>query len=319
MCSLLLSTRLQLFSFSCRTTVCLCYTHGRNAWKSGTFHWQSMNMLRDQGEVSWFAGLGHGCHKRPSFTPQSVFVLFIHLLLLFCISVGFAKNRSISQSKGIFLCFLDAVRMKLGFFVSGFEHERHMTRKWLPLTGWRNGSRQSAIAVRGSKGTSRFGESSVFTFGLRPQTKKKKKKITVFLQRWLRFSAFALQIVGCKFTRDPEGSTERYTKWANSLSQEQLATQVRAFLHLMWFWNFWSRFYRRPQHVSPSTGIHLSRTNSDYAHMVLQSVGGRKCRRIRRKRQGEQTRSSASFVSRSLPTAFMSCEKSESRTLPSSV
>ncbi|KAL3876188.1 hypothetical protein ACJMK2_034059 [Sinanodonta woodiana] len=33
-------------------------------------------------------------------------------------------------------------------------------------------------------------------------------------------------IIGCKFHRMPEGSTERYTKWANTLSPDQLYTQV---------------------------------------------------------------------------------------------
>lgn len=33
-------------------------------------------------------------------------------------------------------------------------------------------------------------------------------------------------IVGCKVCRVPEGSTERYTRWINSLSAEQLLTQV---------------------------------------------------------------------------------------------
>ncbi|XP_022084954.1 UDP-GlcNAc:betaGal beta-1,3-N-acetylglucosaminyltransferase-like protein 1 isoform X2 [Acanthaster planci] len=33
-------------------------------------------------------------------------------------------------------------------------------------------------------------------------------------------------ITGCQFYRVPAGSTERYTKWANSINQEQLMTQV---------------------------------------------------------------------------------------------
>ncbi|XP_060076510.1 UDP-GlcNAc:betaGal beta-1,3-N-acetylglucosaminyltransferase-like protein 1 [Ylistrum balloti] len=33
-------------------------------------------------------------------------------------------------------------------------------------------------------------------------------------------------IVGSKFHRLPEGSTERYTRWANTISQEQLYTQI---------------------------------------------------------------------------------------------
>ncbi|VEN35678.1 unnamed protein product [Callosobruchus maculatus] len=35
-----------------------------------------------------------------------------------------------------------------------------------------------------------------------------------------------MQIVGCKFRREPENSTLRYTKWANSLSPKQLELQV---------------------------------------------------------------------------------------------
>ncbi|XP_067914094.1 queuosine-tRNA galactosyltransferase isoform X1 [Heterodontus francisci] len=33
-------------------------------------------------------------------------------------------------------------------------------------------------------------------------------------------------IIGCQVKREPEGSTERYTRWINSLTQEQLLTQV---------------------------------------------------------------------------------------------
>ncbi|XP_062886836.1 UDP-GlcNAc:betaGal beta-1,3-N-acetylglucosaminyltransferase-like protein 1 [Mobula hypostoma] len=33
-------------------------------------------------------------------------------------------------------------------------------------------------------------------------------------------------ILGCQVKREPEGSTERYTRWINSLTQEQLVTQV---------------------------------------------------------------------------------------------
>ncbi|CAM4446138.1 unnamed protein product [Leuciscus chuanchicus] len=45
----------------------------------------------------------------------------------------------------------------------------------------------------------------------------------------LQYEAAALNptaIVGCKVCRVPEGSTERYTRWINSLSPEQLLTQV---------------------------------------------------------------------------------------------
>uniref|UniRef100_A0AAZ3PRV4 Glycosyltransferase 2-like domain-containing protein n=1 Tax=Oncorhynchus tshawytscha TaxID=74940 RepID=A0AAZ3PRV4_ONCTS len=33
-------------------------------------------------------------------------------------------------------------------------------------------------------------------------------------------------LIGCQVRRDPEGSTERYTRWINNISQDQLSTQV---------------------------------------------------------------------------------------------
>ncbi|XP_072414429.1 queuosine-tRNA galactosyltransferase isoform X1 [Chiloscyllium punctatum] len=33
-------------------------------------------------------------------------------------------------------------------------------------------------------------------------------------------------IIGCQIKREPEGSTERYTRWINTLTQQQLVTQV---------------------------------------------------------------------------------------------
>ncbi|XP_060755218.1 UDP-GlcNAc:betaGal beta-1,3-N-acetylglucosaminyltransferase-like protein 1 isoform X2 [Neoarius graeffei] len=41
-----------------------------------------------------------------------------------------------------------------------------------------------------------------------------------------RFLCFQDAIVGCQVRRIPEGSTERYTRWINTLSPEQLLTQV---------------------------------------------------------------------------------------------
>uniref|UniRef100_A0A8B9JSR3 UDP-GlcNAc:betaGal beta-1,3-N-acetylglucosaminyltransferase-like 1 n=1 Tax=Astyanax mexicanus TaxID=7994 RepID=A0A8B9JSR3_ASTMX len=41
-----------------------------------------------------------------------------------------------------------------------------------------------------------------------------------------QYLCFQDAIVGCQVRRDPEGSTERYTRWINSLSPEQLYTQV---------------------------------------------------------------------------------------------
>lgn len=36
-----------------------------------------------------------------------------------------------------------------------------------------------------------------------------------------------LQLIGSGFTRLPEDSTDRYTRWSNTLSQDQLYTQVK--------------------------------------------------------------------------------------------
>jgi hypothetical protein len=36
-------------------------------------------------------------------------------------------------------------------------------------------------------------------------------------------------LVGSKYERIPEGSTDRYTQWANQLTEEQLYTQVRIY------------------------------------------------------------------------------------------
>ncbi|XP_060583301.1 UDP-GlcNAc:betaGal beta-1,3-N-acetylglucosaminyltransferase-like protein 1 isoform X2 [Ruditapes philippinarum] len=46
------------------------------------------------------------------------------------------------------------------------------------------------------------------------------------LEQYTAAKAYPDSIIGCKFHRDPEGSTERFTKWANMISQEQLLTQV---------------------------------------------------------------------------------------------
>ncbi|XP_071429971.1 queuosine-tRNA galactosyltransferase isoform X3 [Pithys albifrons albifrons] len=40
------------------------------------------------------------------------------------------------------------------------------------------------------------------------------------------YLCFLDSIVGCQVRREPQGSTERYTRWINSLTQEQLLTQV---------------------------------------------------------------------------------------------
>ena len=78
--------------------------------------------------------------------------------------VGLAKNKAVMQSRGTYLCFLDA------------DDIMHPDRI----------AKQLELAKRCPNNT----------------------------------------IVGCQFHRLPEGSTERYTKWANTLTESQLKTQA---------------------------------------------------------------------------------------------
>lgn len=39
-------------------------------------------------------------------------------------------------------------------------------------------------------------------------------------------SSYFILLVGSKYERIPDGSTDRYTQWANNLTKEQLYTQV---------------------------------------------------------------------------------------------
>ena len=41
-----------------------------------------------------------------------------------------------------------------------------------------------------------------------------------------------LQLIGSGFIRLPQDSTERYTRWSNTLSVEQLYTQVMLHVHM---------------------------------------------------------------------------------------
>eukprot|EP00039_Didymoeca_costata_P014034 m.221610 g.221610 ORF g.221610 m.221610 type:complete len:371 (-) comp15928_c0_seq23:1735-2847(-) len=43
--------------------------------------------------------------------------------------------------------------------------------------------------------------------------------------QWLKAQEHPRAIIGCRFRRDPVNSTDRYTRWCNSLSQTQLTTQ----------------------------------------------------------------------------------------------
>ncbi|XP_051774909.1 UDP-GlcNAc:betaGal beta-1,3-N-acetylglucosaminyltransferase-like protein 1 isoform X3 [Erpetoichthys calabaricus] len=77
--------------------------------------------------------------------------------------VGYAKNRAVAQSRGKFLCFMDADDVMM------------------------------------------------------PQRVRRQ------YQAALKFPA---SIIGCLVKREPEGSTERYTRWINQMTQEQLLTQI---------------------------------------------------------------------------------------------
>lgn len=78
--------------------------------------------------------------------------------------VGFAKNRAVHQSSGMYLCFLD---------IDDIMHPSRVSRQYL-------------AAIDSPPNT----------------------------------------VIGSRFHRIPEGSTERYALWANNLEQEKLTVQV---------------------------------------------------------------------------------------------
>ncbi|CAG06068.1 unnamed protein product, partial [Tetraodon nigroviridis] len=82
---------------------------------------------------------------------------------LSCFSVGYAKNKAVSQSCGRYLCFQDADDVMLPERVR-LQYEASL---------------------------------------LHPAS-----------------------LIGCKIQRIPEGSTERYTRWINTITRDQLVTQV---------------------------------------------------------------------------------------------
>lgn len=75
--------------------------------------------------------------------------------------------------------------------------------------------------------------------------------------------------VGSGFVREPAESTSRYTRWANSLDEQQLYTQV---------WN------THPL-TNLMSGLHLARTNADRADVVHLASSLRRCRRLRAERE----------------------------------
>lgn len=66
-------------------------------------------------------------------------------------------------------------------------------------------------------------------------------------------------LIGSKYKRIPEGSTDRYTQWANEMTEEQLYTQVIPSVFLSYLIT----------EQSSKVDLFGTWTNTNYAHMVL--------------------------------------------------
>ncbi|KAL6057835.1 hypothetical protein STEG23_034038 [Scotinomys teguina] len=109
--------------------------------------------------------------------------------------VGYSKNQAIAQSTGSYLCFLDSDDVMMPQRVR-LQHEaavQHPTSSIWCSVGFLNLHRASIT----------------------------------FLKSFLVMnSASSVLIIGCQVRRDPPDSTERYTRWINQLTSDQLLTQV---------------------------------------------------------------------------------------------
>ncbi|CAG5928939.1 unnamed protein product [Menidia menidia] len=140
--------------------------------------------------------------------------------------VGYAKNKAVSQSCGQYLCFQDAVsvfpspvppKTDVGICVlcSGapIEPSGRVTE--------RSEEARRAEGCGGYTPTVSRRFSSVLIGQLddimMPQRVRLQYDQSVRHQN---------SLIGCRLRRLPEGSTERYTRWINSLTRDQLVTQV---------------------------------------------------------------------------------------------
>ncbi|XP_037666542.1 UDP-GlcNAc:betaGal beta-1,3-N-acetylglucosaminyltransferase-like protein 1 isoform X2 [Choloepus didactylus] len=108
--------------------------------------------------------------------------------------VGYSKNQAIAQSSGAYLCFLDSQEGLLCGLAC-----RSWT--WAPC------------------GDSLYAESLSLAQDdvMAPQRVRLQHEAAL---------GHPQSIIGCQVRRDPPDSTERYTRWVNQLSSDQLLTQV---------------------------------------------------------------------------------------------
>eukprot|EP00075_Anas_platyrhynchos_P038111 XP_027327364.1 UDP-GlcNAc:betaGal beta-1,3-N-acetylglucosaminyltransferase-like protein 1 isoform X3 [Anas platyrhynchos] len=116
--------------------------------------------------------------------------------------VGFAKNQAVIQSSGAYLCFLDSddvmmpQRVRLQY-EAAIQHPNSVV-DWIEQTG----AVPDVLLVR------------------RPAHLPQGSSKQILCSQQIN------KIVGCQVRREPPMSTERYTRWINNLTEEQLLTQV---------------------------------------------------------------------------------------------
>ncbi|XP_032175583.1 UDP-GlcNAc:betaGal beta-1,3-N-acetylglucosaminyltransferase-like protein 1 isoform X4 [Mustela erminea] len=144
--------------------------------------------------------------------------------------VGYSKNQAIAQSSGSYLCFLDSddvmmpqrVRLQLE---AAAQHPTSAVPRRSP------GRPQAAVQTEfpdfRDHTQSRI-PSVLLTTGCTCSRKDRGfpsliRYGSLLVPCWY---ASSRQIIGCRVRREPPNSTERYTRWINQLTPDQLLTQV---------------------------------------------------------------------------------------------
>ncbi|KAL2076752.1 hypothetical protein ACEWY4_027648 [Coilia grayii] len=137
--------------------------------------------------------------------------------------VGFAKNQAVAQSTGQYLCFQDAaVGQSTGQYLC-FQDAAvgQSTGQYLcfqdAAVGQSTGQYLCFQAAAVAQSTGQYLCFQDADDVMMPERVRLQYETSVLNPN---------SIVGCQVRRVPEGSTERYTRWINSLSQEQLLTQI---------------------------------------------------------------------------------------------
>ncbi|MGH0126311.1 UNVERIFIED_CONTAM: hypothetical protein FKN15_028058 [Acipenser sinensis] len=137
--------------------------------------------------------------------------------------VGYAKNQAVSQSRGKYLCFLDAVitwiTRNREFCIAKLNFTKVPVRDTLL-------ERSSAI------------DDMTFFLNFNLQEAQSSTGHTASKVDTIESidNKLDIPIIGCQVRREPEGSTERYTRWINGLTQSQLLTQGLSFYFIVLLW-----------------------------------------------------------------------------------